>query len=86
MRSVKDVLQDECGPDLTGWTLTEANGISADGNTIVGYGTNPLGNTEAWIAVIPEPGGDAALLALITGVLARRAWRGRVAHATFARQ
>lgn len=41
--------------DLTGWQLKEATGISADGNTIVGYGTNPSGFTEAFVAVIPEP-------------------------------
>lgn len=48
------------GVDLTGWTLGNALGISADGQTIVGYGINPSGSNEAWMAVIPEPG--AALL------------------------
>ena len=27
------------GLDLTGWTLTDVRGISADGTVIVGYGT-----------------------------------------------
>jgi probable HAF family extracellular repeat protein len=40
---------------LTGWTLAAATGISADGRTIVGTGINPLGDTEAWIATVPEP-------------------------------
>jgi len=35
--------------DLTGWTLTTANGVSADGRTIVGTGTHN-GQTEAWVA------------------------------------
>jgi len=35
--------------DLTGWTLTAANGVSADGRTIVGTGTHN-GQTEAWVA------------------------------------
>lgn len=37
--------------ELTGWQLTEATGISADGMTIVGNGINPAGRHEAWIAV-----------------------------------
>ena len=59
MRSLHDVLV-KAGLNLTGWTLKEAMGISADGLTIVGKGTytNPANETshdEAWIATIPEP-------------------------------
>jgi probable HAF family extracellular repeat protein len=54
MQSLKDILENS-GLDLTGWTLGVANGLSADGLTVVGYGTNPQGNEEAWIATIPEP-------------------------------
>ncbi len=36
------------GVDLTGWTLETAEGISADGDVIVGNGTNPAGKKEAW--------------------------------------
>jgi probable HAF family extracellular repeat protein len=43
------------GVDLTDWTLSSAWGISADGQTIVGSATNPDGNSEAFMAVIPEP-------------------------------
>jgi probable HAF family extracellular repeat protein len=50
MRRLHDVLTQDFGLDLTGWVLFEARGISADGRTIVGTGTNPSGNTEAWIA------------------------------------
>jgi probable HAF family extracellular repeat protein len=42
------------GVNLAGWTLTSAEGISADGRTIVGTGVNPVGNQEAWVATIPE--------------------------------
>ncbi len=55
MRDLKTVLQDVHGLDLAGWTLRQANDISADGRVIVGYGVNPSGDTEAWVAVIPEP-------------------------------
>jgi probable HAF family extracellular repeat protein len=50
MRSLREVLTNDYSLDLTGWTLAEATAISADGLSIVGIGTNPNGNTEAWIA------------------------------------
>ena len=55
IQNLKDVLVNNHGLDLTGWTLATATGISADGLTIVGFGSNPDGYTEAWIAEIPEP-------------------------------
>ena len=64
MRNLKDVLINDYGLDLTGWTLKSADGISDDGLTIAGYGYNPNGyTTEAWIATIPEPA-SAILLGL----------------------
>lgn len=43
------------GAQLSGWNLEAASGISDDGRTIVGWGTNPDGQREAWLAEIPEP-------------------------------
>lgn len=66
-----DVLLTSLGLDLTGWELEEATGISADGKTIVGYGYNPNGFTEGFIAVIPEPRAGL-LIGIGLALLARR--------------
>jgi probable HAF family extracellular repeat protein len=52
MRSLRSILANNFGlsTELAGWTLTSANDISADGQFIVGSGTNPNGNSEAWLA------------------------------------
>jgi len=71
MRNLKDVLGKGYGLDLSGWTLQNATGISADGLTIVGYGINPDGLAEGWIATIPEPG-TLLLFGLGTIFLRRR--------------
>jgi probable HAF family extracellular repeat protein len=76
MRLLQQVLVEDYGLDLTGWTLREATDISADGNTIVGWGINPAGLTEAWVAAIPEPS-TAPLLALGLALLAAKAGRRR---------
>jgi probable HAF family extracellular repeat protein len=69
-RILADMLRD-IGLDLTGWQLTSAQGISYDGLTIAGIGTNPSGMREGWIAVIPEPA-SVSLVALGLSVLAAR--------------
>lgn len=38
---------------VMGWTLTEATAISDDGHTIVGNGSNALGQTDAWMVRLP---------------------------------
>lgn len=53
MRSLKAVLENEQGLDLTGWSLSGALGISDDGRTIVGGGRNPSGQVELLIVTLP---------------------------------
>jgi uncharacterized membrane protein len=43
------------GVDLTGWTLSAARGVSADGRVIAGYGINPAGRGEGFIADLGAP-------------------------------
>jgi probable HAF family extracellular repeat protein len=52
MRRLADVLT-EHGLDVSGWTLERATGLSASGRTIVGWGTNPSGDTEGFVATLP---------------------------------
>jgi len=74
MRNLQDVLvASGLGVELTSWTLTSAQAISADGLTIAGIGTNPAGKTEAWVATIPEPSTFAlAALGLLSLGMTRR--------------
>jgi uncharacterized membrane protein len=59
---LSDVLVNEFGLDISGWTLEEALDVSDDGLVIVGVGRNQQGWSEGWIAdlrvaadlVIPE--------------------------------
>lgn len=70
-RDLKEVLENQYGLDLTGWSLEGRAAISDDGLTIVGTGTNPNGDVEAFIAVLPEPG-TMVLMALGMSALFRR--------------
>lgn len=58
MRDLAEVLTQDYFISLGGWTLSAAQAISADGRTIVGAGTNPAGEAEAWVAVLPPACGD----------------------------
>ena len=76
MRSLRELLVDGHGLDLTGWELAGASGVSGDGTTIVGYEFMVIANSEAlpsesWIAFVPEPSEAilcATALALVAGL------------------
>jgi probable HAF family extracellular repeat protein len=53
IRDLKQVLTG-AGLDLSGWMLTSARAISADGTVIAGIGINPNGDGEGWIATLPR--------------------------------
>jgi probable HAF family extracellular repeat protein len=59
-----------------GWYLRRATGISADGRVIVGWGVNPAGVYEPFVATIPEPSTILLLplsfMCLISGFRAHR--------------
>jgi probable HAF family extracellular repeat protein len=67
-RDLRSVLVNDygLGNSLTGWVLTKAVGISADGKTIIGTGYDPNGSDAAWVAHVPEPSTNAlAVLAAV---------------------
>ena len=47
--SLQDLLEDDCGLDLTGWVLTAAHDVSEDGRTICGRGLHD-GQAESFVA------------------------------------
>lgn len=74
MRNLLDVLTEECGLDLQGWSLMFGTDVSADGLTIVGIAVDPEGGHGGYIAHIPEPA-TLLLLALASLTLMRRRQR-----------
>lgn len=56
MRNLVDVLVElGLGPEMAGWDLEQATAVSADGLTVVGWGYNPAGDEEAWVANLGQP-------------------------------
>lgn len=53
-RLLEVVLSSEFTADIKGWKLIRATAISDDRHTIVGYGTNPGGQTEGWVLRLPD--------------------------------
>ena len=49
-RPLKYVLEKDFNLDISGWTLIAASAISDAGDVIVGYGINPKGMKEGWVA------------------------------------
>ncbi|MCU0670195.1 MAG: PEP-CTERM sorting domain-containing protein [Myxococcota bacterium] len=62
------------------WLLEFASGVSGNGSVIVGEGTAPDGNPEAWRLRVPEPHPLAASLAGVAGLWTAR--RTRAARRT----
>jgi probable HAF family extracellular repeat protein len=64
------------GNAISGWGQMQARGVSGDGRSIIGSGTNASGNSEAWIAYlgapVPEPSAFALTMLLLAHVAARR--------------
>ncbi len=54
MRDLQDLLENEHGLDLSGWTLQIVFGISDDGTHLAGNGINPKGDREAWLVTLPR--------------------------------
>jgi uncharacterized membrane protein len=54
MRSLREALVNGGATGLTGWELWWATGVSADGQTIVGFGRNPQGRIEGFRAILPR--------------------------------
>jgi probable HAF family extracellular repeat protein len=54
LRLLDAALATDYQTQITGWKLTRADAISVDALTIAGHGTNPQGQTEAWIVRLPN--------------------------------
>jgi hypothetical protein len=54
VRSLNQVFFELGVPGTDSWFILSAEGISADGRTIVGEAFNPQGDIEVWRAVLPE--------------------------------
>jgi probable HAF family extracellular repeat protein len=55
MVSIRSLLMGGGVNTVTDWILITAQGLSASGRTIAGWGISPTGNLEAWVATIGEP-------------------------------
>ena len=76
MQSISALLA-ASGVNMTGWTLASATGVSADGTVIVGMGTDPSSNQEAWLARFSAQFGNG----FITPGVAAQSFAGQAAVA-----
>jgi hypothetical protein len=74
MLNLRDVLAAGGATGFENWTSLYAQGISGDGSTVVGYGRNPNGQDEAFVANIkvPEPAAVAIAMFGVGAFAARR--------------
>jgi probable HAF family extracellular repeat protein len=76
MRSLRDLIEEDLGIDLTGWTLDKPPVVSADGDTMVALAINPDGDVEVFVTYVPEPaGGVYAGIVLLVWLNRRRSAR-----------
>lgn len=54
LRQLQAVLEMDYRTTISGWKLSRATGISDDGRIIVGFGTNPSGQSEGWVLKLPN--------------------------------
>jgi probable HAF family extracellular repeat protein len=55
IQDITSLLLQQGATGLEGWILEYASDVSADGTVIVGFGTNPKGWREGWIARVQRP-------------------------------
>lgn len=53
-RALDAVLDLDYATQVPGWKLHRATAISGDGRTMAGFGTDPQGQTEAWVVNLPD--------------------------------
>lgn len=53
-RPLQEVLVDDYGVDLRGWTLNQVSAISPDGRALAGTGMNAQGDLEAYKVILPQ--------------------------------
>ena len=73
--SLSSYLEQNGATGLSGWTLTTAGSVSGNGSTVVGYGIDPAGYREGFVATInpaPEPATIAVLGLSMAALLRKR--------------
>ena len=84
MLNLRDVLAAGGATGFENWTSLYAYGISGDGSTVVGFGRNPNGQDEAFVAniAVPEPAAVSLAMFGVSAFAARRRGYRRREHPT----